>query len=133
MKTVINNALKKSNGDLDKFKSELKKSDIDFKVNHNESGRATGALFTSGNKTWPGSKIDRQFSVGNLQKSGLNLGQQNNKSPFIRESEPSQPVSSGGGGGGSIVTGGDGVDSERRNRTANFTNNVAKQNRERER
>jgi Relaxase/Mobilisation nuclease domain len=73
----ITAALSVAKGDVDKFAAELKKSDIEFKLNRNESGRATGALFTSENRTIPGSQIARQFSIGGLQKAGLQIPQPN--------------------------------------------------------
>lgn len=139
LKLTIASALSNSNGDLDKFKSDLKKQDIELKITRNEDGRATGALFNREGKTWAGSQIDCQFSIGNLQKQGLkieNPHQQNHSHNHkIDHHCDGDSVShlTTSSGGGSIGIGGGGEDGEKRNRTENFLRNVSRQQRQSER
>lgn len=117
----ITSALKKSGGDFDKFTSELKKSDIEFKLNRNESGRPTGAMFVDKNRAIPGSQIARQFSIGGLQKAGLKIPQ--NTSVKSQPAVSHLPTSSRAGSVEGWSKGNDGS-------TSSFLNNVERQTNE---
>lgn len=84
MRTIIDTAMLKSNGNLEEFKLNLGEDSIELKIAINsKTGEAFGVNFidhADANRYWRGSEIGKEYSLKSLQIKGLQL-------------EPPSPVS----------------------------------------